>query len=130
MYTRHLEVPVFEYRHGTLDARSFNRARVAQRRSNPSLRLALPRLKHLDIIIQADAWIVVDCSLSDVPVIAWTEFDRGPMNALHTPVQCQIRLFHANAAALLSIALLELRTVLDEALIRSDQHQILPFPKS
>ncbi|NCF10315.1 MAG: hypothetical protein GWP66_06505 [Gammaproteobacteria bacterium] len=74
-YTRHEEVPVFEHRPGGLDANRFNRVCLALKRAGGALRFELPTLRHLDLILQEDAWIVVDRDLNDVPLVAWTAFE-------------------------------------------------------
>ncbi|MGM0595036.1 MAG: hypothetical protein ACQETD_10910 [Pseudomonadota bacterium] len=128
MYTRHDEVPVFEYRDGVLDALYFNHVQVALNRRGESLRLTLPRLKTLDLILQRDAWIIVDRALNDVPVAAWANFDTGHRDALHTPVRCQIRLYHASAGILLKRVLEAMELLLGEEMELDDSHQVVRFP--
>lgn len=116
LYTRHEEVPVFEHRPTRLDANTFNRACLALKRAGGSLRFALPTLRHLDLILQADAWIVVDRDLNDVPLVAWTAFELDPERRLHRPVVCRLRLFHAQAGLLLGKVLDDLAGLLDARL--------------
>lgn len=105
MYTRHQEVPVYQYREGVVTAKVYNQVRLALTRLHSPLRLALPDLKNLDVILQDDAWIIVDRSLHDVPVVAWTEFDTKHRDNLHRPVLCQIRLFHVSAGLIMAQSL-------------------------
>lgn len=100
MYTRHNDVPVYERYEGEIEAPIYNQVRLAQTRLQPALRLNLRGLKHLDLILQPDAWVVVDRVLNDVPVLAWTDFKTKSRSALHLPVKCQIRLYHAHARAI------------------------------
>lgn len=102
MYTRHQEVPVYQYREGVVTARVYNQIRLAVSRLHSPVRMALPGLKNLDVILQDDAWIIVDRNLHDVPVIAWTGFDTKQRDNLHRPLLCQIRLFHVSAGLILS----------------------------
>ena len=118
MYTRHLEVPVFEYRQGQLEARLYNQARLALTRLKSPIRFSLPGLKTLDLIVQSDAWIIVDRALNDVPVVAWNEFDHH-RSALHKPVNCEIRLFHANAGIILKSSLTALEQLLRQRLSKT-----------
>lgn len=116
MYTRHQEVPVYQYREGVVSARVYNQVRLALTRLQSPLRLALPDLRDLDVILQDDAWIIVDRSLHDVPVVAWTGFDNRHRNNLHRPVLCQIRLFHVSAGLILSPSLKAIETLLRVAM--------------
>lgn len=130
MYTRHDEVPVFEYRDGVIDAIHYNHVQVALKRLGESLRLSLPRLKTLDLILQHDAWIIVDRAFNDVPVAAWTNFDTERRDALHAPVHCQVRLFHANAGIILKRVLEAMEMLLGERLDEGGgTHQVVDFPK-
>ena len=128
MYTRHDELPVFEYRDGLLDAHYYNTVQTAFKRIDEELRLAIPGLNTLDLILQQDAWIVVDRALGDIPIAAWTNFDIERRSALHTPVHCQLRLYHANGGIIIKRVLEALKVLLDERLGEmDDQHKVLPF---
>ncbi|PLY15375.1 MAG: hypothetical protein C0631_07045 [Sedimenticola sp.] len=100
-YNRHNEVPVFEHRNGKVEANYYNHVRSVLKRINDNIRLQLPRLRTLDLILQADAWIVVDRALNDFPIIAWTDFKIEQRTNLHEPIPCSIKLYHANAGILL-----------------------------
>jgi hypothetical protein len=128
-YTRHDEVPVFEYRPGSLDANRFNRVTLALKHAGQGLRLGLPTLRHLDLILQPDAWIVVDRALNDIPLLAWTEFEVDPEQRLHRPVACRLRLFHAQAGLLLRQVLADLGQLLDDRFgAGNGGGQVLRFP--
>lgn len=129
MYTRHDEVPVFEYRDGMLDAIHYNHVQIALNRLGESLRMRIPQLKTLDLILQRDAWIVVDRAFNDLPVAAWTHFDLQRREALHSPVHCQIRLFHANGGMILRRVLEAMELLLGEQLDEGDRHSVIEFPK-
>lgn len=116
MYTRHQEVPVYQYREAVLAARTYNQVRLALTRLRSPLRLALPGLRNLDVILQDDAWIIVDRSLHDMPVVAWTGFAGQHRDNLHRPVLCQVRLFHASAGLILTQSLQLLEELLQERL--------------
>jgi hypothetical protein len=131
-YTRHDEVPVFEYRDGQINATHFNHVQFALKRRGGSIRLSIPRLRHLDLILQKDAWIIVDRVLNDVPVAAWTEFVTRHRDNLHEPVKCRIRLFHANAGMILERTLEAMELLLGEELaayLPEDSSQVLSFNK-
>ena len=129
MYTRHFEVPVYYASDDTLEAAHFNRVQRALKRLGPSIRLSLPGLKSLALIVQADGWIVVDSAFNDLPVVAWTDFQRQEPNALHGPVRCRARLYHANARIIMRRVLAAMESLLDEQLREPEQgHRVLDFP--
>ncbi len=130
MYTRHDEVPVYAYRDGLLDALYYNHVQVALNRLGESLRMGIPGLKTLDLILQRDAWIIVDRAFNDVPIAAWTNFDTQRRSALHAPVHCQIRLFHAHAGGILKRVLEAMELLLGEQLDEgSGSHHVIDFPR-
>ncbi|MDH5786554.1 MAG: hypothetical protein OEZ16_13240 [Chromatiales bacterium] len=129
MYTRHDEVPVFEYRDGVINAIHYNTVQTAFKRLGDEIRLEIPRLKTLDLILQHDAWIVVDHALNDIPIVAWTNFDVERRNALHTPVHCQLRLFHMNGGIILKRVLEAMELLLGERLSDLESsHSVIRFP--
>ena len=81
LYTRHNEVPLLHNREGKVEAVYYNEVQTALKKLGRQIRFPIPKLKHLDLILQKDAWIVVDRALSDFPVLAWTSFqteNRAP----------------------------------------------------
>ena len=93
-YTRHNEVLILDKWSGDVDAGYFNQAQIALKRGGQIIRFKIPTLNHLDLIIQNDAWIVVDRVLNDMPVVAWTDFVIEDRDNLHQPVPCEIRIYH------------------------------------
>jgi len=109
------ELPVYETLQVTLDANRYHHAARAVRELGP-LRLPLHGLRELAVVVQADAWVVVDGTLDDLPVMAWSDFVPDPEGPLHRPVRCRLRLFHAHAGLLVERALEALELLLGEAL--------------
>jgi len=131
MYTRHDEVPVYEYRAAELEAALYNRVQLALKRRGEPLRLSLPQLKTLDLILQRDAWIIVDRAFGDVPVAAWADFETVGRDALHAPVRCRMRLYHANAGIVLRRTLEALELWVAERLGEGPGgHRVIDFPGS
>ena len=129
MYTRHDEVPVFEYRDGMINAVHYNTVQTAFKRLGEEIRLAIPKLKTLDLILQRDAWVVVDRALNDVPIAAWTNFDTERRDALHTPIHCQLRLYHANGGIITKRVLEAMELLLGERLNELEtSHTVINFP--
>lgn len=106
LYTRHNEVPVLRQHDSQVAANYYNHVQIALNRLGQQIRFRIPRLKHLDLILQKDAWIVVDRVLNDYPIVAWTDFEAGHRKNLHEPINCHIRYFHA-AATMIKVRTLE-----------------------
>ena len=129
-YTRHNEIPRFETRTGHVKALHYNHVQTGLSRLHIKLRYHLPKLRDLDLILQKDAWIVVDCSLNDMPVIAWTDFETEHRENLHENINCQIRLFHYAAEIILERTLDAMELLLSEELeddLPEESSDILPF---
>ncbi len=91
------DIPVYERMAGVVDAPTFNQIRLALLRLNNPLRCPLRSLRGLDMLLTDDAWVCVDRTLNDVPVVAWIDFQTHSRNALHEPVACELRYYHAHA---------------------------------
>jgi len=124
LYTRHDEVPQLSARAGKVDALYYNHVQTALKHLGNQIRLTIPKLKHLDLIIQKDAWIIVDKVLNDVPVVAWTNFETKGRDSLHEPIKCEIRYFHYAASMIMN------RTLEAMELMLGELEQSLPGEKS
>ena len=132
LYTRHDEVPQLGSRTGKVDALYFNHVQTALKHLGNQIRLKIPKLKHLDLILQKDAWIIVDTVLNDVPIAAWTHFEIEGRDALHEPIKCEIRFFHYAASMILNRTLEAMELMLGEALqqqLPDEKSDVLPFKK-
>jgi len=132
LYIRHDEVPQLSSRHGQVDALYYNHVQTALKSQGNQIRLAIPKLKHLDLILQKDAWIIVDRVLNDVPIAAWTNFEIDNRDSLHEPIQCEIRYFHYAATMVLNRTLEAMELMLGEILeqdLPEEKSDILPFKK-
>ena len=133
MYTRLKDIPVYEFRATQLDAGHFNHVQVALKKLGDSIRFPIPKLKHLDLILEKEAWIIVDHVLNDIPVAAWTDFQADHRDNLHQPIQCRLQLYHANADLILARTLEAMEMLLGEQLAelapeaRDDTASVLPF---
>lgn len=132
LYTRHDEVPQLGSRAGKVDALYYNHVQTALKQLGNQIRLTIPKLKHLDLIIQKDAWIIVDTVLNDVPVVAWTNFEIKGRESLHEPIQCEIRFFHYAASMILNRTLEAMELMLGEELeqeLHKNKSDVLPIKK-
>ncbi len=131
LYTRHDEVPILSKRQASVKANYYNHVQIALKKLGPKIRFRIPKLKHLDLILQKDAWIVVDIVLNDMPIIAWTEFNTEHRENLHEPIQCELRTWHVAAAMVRDRTLEAMEVMLGEALgddLTLDKN-VLPFSK-
>ena len=131
-YTRHNEILILDRRPGNVDANYFNQAQTALKRSGEQIRFKIPELNHLDLILQEDAWIVVDRVLNDVPIAAWTDFQTEGRDNLHELVPCEIRLYHFAARMILNRTLDAMEVILGQSVAEPDNDEavtVLPFKK-
>lgn len=108
------EIPILRSAATTVPAVRYNRVRLALRRLENPLRLELPRLRSLDMILEDEAWALVDRGLNDIPIVAWTDF--SPRTALHTPLHCSLHYYHGHAALVVDTALITMDHILAERL--------------
>ena len=111
-YTRHNEVLMLDSYADTIDAQYFNVAQTALKRSKEPIRFKIPTLNHLDLLVQQDAWIIVDRVLHDMPIVAWTDFELDDRDNLHEPIPCQVRLYHFAARMVLNTTLKAMQNIL------------------
>jgi hypothetical protein len=116
MDSRLNEVPALRVQQGHVEARDYNQLRLAMLRLGRPLRLPIPKLRHLDLLLDTDAWICADRLLYDLPVVAWTDFQDRGREALHAPIPCTIRIYHAHAELIIPIVLSEANRILREQL--------------
>ena len=131
-YTRHNEVLILDRRPGDVDANYFNQAHTALKRIGQQIRFKIPTLNHLDLIVQEDAWIVVDRVLNDIPVVAWADFQTDGRDNLYKPVACEIRLYHFAARMILRTTLDSMEDILGQSLAEKyndESEKVLSFKK-
>lgn len=115
-YTRHNEVQFLDSHQDSIEAKYFNVAQTALKRSKAPIRFKIPGLNHLDLLIQPDAWIIVDRVLNDMPIVAWSGFKTAGRDNLHEPVACEVRLYHFAARAVLNTTLHAMQEILGQTL--------------
>jgi len=131
-YTRHNEVLILDRWPSDVDAHYFNAAQTAQKRLGEPIRFKIPTLNHLDLIVQEDAWIVVDRVLNDMPIVAWTDFQTEGRDNLHEAIACEIRLYHFAARMILNTTLDAMEVILGQYMAERDNDKVitlLPFKK-
>ncbi len=97
MYLRLDQIPTLHTRPAQLEARNYNAIRLAVIRANGTLRIPLPGLRGMDMILDRRAWICVDRTFYDLPVLAWADFGSAARETLHLPVRCHVHYYHIHA---------------------------------
>ena len=132
MVTRNSEIQQLSSEVSEVQAIYYNHVQTALKRLDRQIRFKIPTLKHLDLILQNDAWIVVDAVLNDMPIIAWSDFDVKHRKTLHQPVVCEIRFYHYAADKILDKTLEAMEMVLGEKMaddIPDEIPHVLDFKK-
>ena len=133
MYSRLDNVPVYESYPTEVNATHFNHVQRAINKLGDSIRLSIPRMKHLDLILEKQAWIIVDRVLNDVPIAAWTDFQTANRDNIHQPIRCTQKLYHAHAHLILDRSLEAMEMMLGELMPDGDIENpagIVPLKKS
>jgi hypothetical protein len=123
MGSRLKDIPVYEAVNTELEAQRFNQVRLSLLRVANPLRFDIPSLRDMAIILEDDAWICVDQSMDDLPIVAWTGFHTRSRTGLHEPVPCKRLSFHAHAHLIIDTVL---KTISTETSKRLQNYQ----PKS
>jgi hypothetical protein len=115
-----------------MSAEHFNTVQLALKRLSKTIRIELPKLRTLDLLLDKDAWIVVDHSLNDIPVIAWTDFDAKDRANLNQAIPCQILIYHQHATLIVEKVMEAMEIIigekLDEQVSESDA-KVIPLKR-
>jgi len=125
-------VPLLHNRESKVEAAYYNEVQTALKKLGPQIRFKIPKLKHLDLILQKKAWIVVDRALSDFPILAWTDFQIEGRESLLEPIKCEVPIFHFAASMILRRTLEAMDLMLGEQLaeiMNDEKADVLPFKK-
>lgn len=130
MKSRLEDLPTFETRRTTVKAIHYNLVLVALKRLFSPLRFTLPKLRTLDLHLEKDAWIVVDKSLNDIPVMAWIDFDTTGRTSLHEDIPCDLKIYHSHAGILVEKVMEAMTLLIGEQLDLPDEGAaVLPLKK-
>lgn len=116
MKSRIDKLPVYETLKVNVRAQDYNLTKIALKRISNPLRFEIPSLRSLDFYIADDIWVIVDRSLNDIPVVAWTDFDDKARSNLHKDIACSQRHYHRHANIILDKALEALQLLIGEKL--------------
>ncbi len=110
------DIPALSIQLKTVEARYYNRVRLALIRLSGPLRFELAGIGKADILLTEKEWLCVDRSRDDLPLMAWTDFETKSRNALHEPVRCKLRYYHVHAGMLSAKVLPLLYEILEKRL--------------
>jgi hypothetical protein len=95
------DIPVYELIESSITAANYNLVQIAFKRLGEPVCIPLAGLRRLELILDGDAWIVVDHDMNDIPILAWTDFQVEGRSALHESVPCQLKTYHMHAHVIL-----------------------------
>lgn len=125
-------LPVYQHISGTMSAEHYNSVQLALKRIAHTIRLEIPKLRTLDLILEKEAWIVVDRSINDFPIIAWTNFDVSNRNNLNQPIACDILMYHQHAPIIVEKVMEAMEILLGEKLDAQtveDDNKVIPLKR-
>lgn len=102
MSSRLDDIPVYQQRPVTVTAVDYNRVQIALKHFGEPVSIPLTGLRSLELVLDHNAWIVVDGALNDIPVLAWTDFEVAGRENLHEPIPCVLKIYHAHAMVILN----------------------------
>ncbi|MDH5256924.1 MAG: hypothetical protein OEX07_02920 [Gammaproteobacteria bacterium] len=117
MTDRLKDIPVYEHRDGLIEGHYYNHVQIALKRLSNEIRIEIPGLKHLDLILDNEAWIIVDRVHADVPIAAWSDFEVEHRSSLSEPIKCMIRTYHISADIILERVLDSMEVLIDKELV-------------
>ena len=92
-------VPALEEYAHRVPAQAYNLWRRCWSRRRAGLRFDLQGLPPMALDLEERLWVIVDTSLNDMPILAWSDF-RDADRALHEAVPCTVTHFHFGASTL------------------------------
>jgi len=109
-------IPVFAERTDEVPAVLYNLWRRARMRLGTPIQVRLPGMKEMELILEHDAWVVVDHNRGEVPVLAWVDFRPARERRLHEPVPCTLNYYHFMASGLRARVLEHMQDALEKRL--------------
>jgi len=101
MSSRLDDIPVYELIEYSVTAQNYNLVQIALKRLGDPIEIPLTGLRRLELILDREAWIVVDHDMNDIPILAWTNFQVEGRDALHESIPCQLKTYHMHATVIL-----------------------------
>ena len=109
MSTKLQNLPEYQNVSDKVDLELYRNVRLLLSRRGNAAQIELPGLRDLRLILERDAWICVDSLLDDLPVMAWTHFDKGAVFGQGGSISCSLIYYHSQAAVIIDSILHSLR---------------------
>lgn len=109
-----------------IDATCYNRVRLALRRLGRPLRIAIDYHRGLEMILDDQCWLCVDCFHHDAPILAWCRFDTTDRWDLHAPVPCSLEVYHLHGGLVMGSVLEALEQALNQRLNGESPRPVAP----
>jgi hypothetical protein len=84
-----------------MEAVHYNNVFLALRRLGDPLRLMLPGMRGFEMQLDHEAWVCLDRTSDNHPLLAWTGFRGNARSGLYEPVPCRLLLYHPYASLLM-----------------------------
>lgn len=90
-------IPTLHTETSSIEAPIYNRIRLGLLRTELPLRIPLTGLRGMDMVLDHKAWVCLDRTFYDLPVLAWADFEPSARSSLQDPVACRIHYYHVHA---------------------------------
>lgn len=110
------DIPVYAARPCEIEALLYNLWRRARQHLGCSLRIELQGMPDMAMLLEDEAWVLVDQRQFDLPVLAWLAFQDKGRDSLHKPVSCTLNYYHFMASQLRARALVVMAEILEQRL--------------
>jgi len=97
MYERLRDCPALSEYPSRIPAEVWNVWRRYWRNIHRPTCFGLENLPPMSLLLDEREWVLMDSSLYDMPVVAWSDFQDAGRTALHAPVPCTVRDYHQGA---------------------------------
>ena len=94
------DVPVYEQRDDSVEAKLYNLWRRAKLHIKMPIRLEFDEIPGVAMILDTDEWACVNVKQNDLPLLAWVDFQDQGRASLHTSVACKLNYYHYAASRL------------------------------
>ena len=105
MYDRLRDLPLLDSYPSKIPAGVWNAWRRYIGRKHFEACFGLEGLPPMSLYLDKDSWVIIDSSLYDLPILAWTAFAEPEGRGLHEPVPCIVWHYHQGASRIRNRAL-------------------------
>ncbi len=106
-------LPVYQTFADAVDIDLYRKVRLKVLRRGRPFMIDLPGLRDLRLVLEKDAWICIDTLLDDLPVMAWTGFEKASVFDRSGSIPCELNYYHSQAAVIVDSILHSLSREMD-----------------